>query len=451
MNTKQPRHAKTDDQSGGSPRLSGRTFWLGCAWLILSIAAALILAGKHLEIIQAPGCGTGGGWEQAVASVWAKIPLIGWPVSFLGLAYFVALTWAWTSARRAGGLPKRTKFLVRLGAVLSVMFAAAMIGGGYLCWSCLAVHFGNLGFLVTMELAPVGAASTRRSLAWVTGAFVAVTVVEIGALTFVDRAVSQQQAQSTQRIIDTPQDERLTGFTGRYLLGAVAAPIRMVVISDYQCPDCRKIEFELTEIMSQRDDVSLSAKHFPFCTDCNRHLPRNMHTNACWAARAAEAAGILRGNDGFWQMHRWLFDRQGSFTNEHFRDELIGMGYDPHEFKTVMEGPETLKLVQADIEETMALGIFQTPMIFINGVEMKGWQRPGALAQAVQAVAASNPPTATAVNDQPATAQQKYLADWRDGRKYTIPTRRFERMDRGRRRSRRHDYTMGRLPGAQHG
>ena len=272
--------------------MSGRTFWLGCAWLILSIVAALILAGKHLEVIQAPGCGTGGGCEQAAASVWAKVPLINWPVSFLGLAYFVALAWAWTAARRNGGLPKRAKHLVRFGAALSVMFVAAMIGGGYVCWYCLAVHIGNLGFLVTMELAPTGAAATRRSLAWAGGAFLAVTVIEMGALAIVDRGVSQQQAQSTQRIIDTPDDERLAGFTGRYLHGAAVAPIRIVIISDYQCPDCRNIEYELKTILSQRSDVSLSAKHFPFCKDCNRHSTRNMHPNACKAALAAEAAGM---------------------------------------------------------------------------------------------------------------------------------------------------------------
>ncbi len=421
MNAKKPKHAKTNDQGGDPPGLSGRTFWLGCAWLILSIAAALILAGKHLELIQAPGCGTGGGCEQAAASIWAKVPLINWPVSFLGLAYFVALTCAWTAARRSDGLSKRTKYLVRLGAALSVMFVAAMIAGGYLCWYCLAVHIGNLGFLTTMELAPRGAAATRRNLAWVGGTFTVVTVFEIGALAFVDRGLQEQQAQSTQRIIDTPEEERLTGFTGRYLLGAVAAPIRMVVISDYQCPECRQIELELNGIMSQRDDVSLSSKHFPFCTDCNRHTPRNMHPNACWAARAAEAAGILHGNDGFWQMHRWLFDRKGSFTNTEFRERMIELGYDRAEFKAIMEGPETLKLVLADIEETMTLGIHQTPMIFINGVEMKGWQMRGALTRAVAAVAASNPPTATAAKDRPVSAPQKYVADWREQPSNTIP------------------------------
>ena len=414
-------HPRKDGQTGSTPRLSGRTFWLGHGWLILSIAAALVLAGKHLDILQAPGCGPGGGCAEAAASVWATVPLIDWPVSFLGLAYFVALLWAWTAARRGGGLSKRTKYLVRLGAALSVMFVAAMIGGGYICWYCLAVHIGNLGFVATMELAPTGAAASRRSLAWIGGAFAAVTVVELGALALVGRAIQQQQAESTQRIIDAPDEERLPAFTGRYRLGPEAAPIRIVVISDYQCPDCRKIEFELKGILSRRDDVSLSAKQFPFCTACNRHAPRNMHPNACWAARAAEAAGILHGNDGFWQMHRWLFDHKGSFTDSELPSQLVQFGYDPAEFKSVMEGAETLDLVQGDIEEGMALGLFQTPMIFINGVQLMGWQVPGTLSQAVAAVAASNPPTATAIADRPMSALQKYLADWRDEKTRTMP------------------------------
>ena len=421
MNAQQRNHPRKDGRTGSTPRLSGRTFWLGHGWLILSIAAALVLAGKHLDILQAPGCGPGGGCAQAAASVWATVPLIDWPVSFLGLAYFVALLWAWTAARRGGGLPKRTKYLVRLGAVLSVMFVAAMIGGGYICWYCLAVHIGNLGFVTTIELAPTGAAATRRSLAWVGGAFAAVTVVEVVVLVLVGRVIQQQQAESTQRIIDAPDEERLSAFTGRYRLGPETAPIRIVVISDYQCPDCQNIEFELRGILSRRDDVSLSAKQFPFCTDCNPHATRNMHPNACWAARAAEAAGILHGNEGFWQMHRWLFDHQGSFTDSELRSELVQFGYDPAEFKSVMEGAKTLDLVQGDIDQAIALGLFQTPMIFINGVELKGWQAPGTLSRAVAAVAASKPPMATATADRPMSAPAKYVADWRDEKTRTMP------------------------------
>ena len=63
MNAQQRNHRNKDGRTGNTPKLSGRTFWLGHGWLILSIAATLVLAGKHLDILQATGCGPGGGWE----------------------------------------------------------------------------------------------------------------------------------------------------------------------------------------------------------------------------------------------------------------------------------------------------------------------------------------------------------------------------------------------------
>ena len=36
----------------------------------------------------------------------------------------------------------------------------------------------------------------------------------------------------------------------------------------------------------ERDDVSVSAKHFPFSNKCNASMNQDMHPNACMAARA---------------------------------------------------------------------------------------------------------------------------------------------------------------------
>src|SRR6185295_4441596 len=80
-----------------------------------------------------------------------------------------------------------------------------------------------------------------------------------------------------------------TLFTGRYRMGPEVAPIRVVMFTGYQCPDCRKMEPQVEELLKTRKDVSISIKHFPFCPDCNRHTPM-MQPNGCWAARAAEAA-----------------------------------------------------------------------------------------------------------------------------------------------------------------
>jgi protein-disulfide isomerase len=395
-------------------RRSARLFWIGLACLLLAVASSLVLAGKHLQVLEAPGCGDGSPCDQAAASVWGSVPLVGWPTSFAGLAWFTALVPAWIALRRRAAVPRALRNLVRLGAAASAGFMVVMVVGGYICPYCIAVHVGNFGFLAVLEATPAATAGTPRALGWAAAAFVAVTAVELGLQAAVTEEIEQQLSESTQRIIDTAQDPNREPFTGRYRLGPADAPIRLVIFTDYQCPDCRLIERQVQEILSRRDDVSFSVKHNPICTACNPHTTRNMHPNACWAARAAETAGILRGNDGFWQMHEWLFERRGGFTDAEIVTGLRELGYDPRPFLRTMQGAETLRLVQADLEEAWELGIHQTPMIFINGVELKGWLAPQAVIRAVESLAATNPPPGTARQDQPPSAAEKFVAEWRE-------------------------------------
>ena len=139
-----------------------------------------------------------------------------------------------------------------------------------------------------------------------------------------------QLAESLAAVVEAASEKHpdgpSSGFVDDDYQGPFEASIRIVFFSDYQCPDCRRVEAEIRALVSERDDISLSAKHFPLCTDCNRHITKSPHPNACWAARAAEAAGILRGNEGFWQMHYWLFDRSGSFTGAELQAGLSEIG-----------------------------------------------------------------------------------------------------------------------------
>jgi protein-disulfide isomerase len=406
-----------------TPRMQARHFWLGLGCLLVSVVTATVLAGRQLDVLAVPGCGEGSACDQAAASVWGKVPLLNWPVSFAGLAYFAALLAAWIAVRFCGAVPRALRNLVRLGACLSAMFMVVMIVGGYACPWCIAVHVGNFGFLFVLEFAPVAGRGAPRALGWATAAFVAASGVELAAQATVKQELKQQLDDSMRQITEgSPQQQAGEPFTGRHLTGPANAAIRMVIISDYQCPDCKLIESQARAVLAEHDNVSMSAKHFPFCTDCNPYATKDLHPNACWAARAAEAAGILRGNDGFWEMHRWLFDRGGWFKDHHIRHALGEFGYDARTFLATMQSEETLRLVQADIEEAKELGLFRTPMIFINGVELKGWVAvPDALVKAVRRLAATNPPPGDASQDRPPTAFEKYVADWRDEEPKTIP------------------------------
>jgi len=406
--------------------LPARLFWPGLICLLLAVAASVVLVGQHLDVLKAPGCGDGSPCDQAAASVWGKVPLVGWPVSFAGLAYFAALTLVWIAIRRAGVVPGMFRNLVRVGMAFSVMFMVVMIFGGYACPYCIAIHLGNFGFLAILELAPIAATGTRQALAYGAAGFIMVTGIELSVQAAVKGQVEQQFVESTQEIIEASTDEMPADpdrepFTGRYLVGPTNAAIRLVIFSDFQCPDCKIIEGQVRDVLARYDNLSFSMKNFPFCTDCNPYATRNLHPNACWAARAAEAAGILRGNDGYTQMHRWLFDRGASFTDAQIKAALGQFGYDVDEFIGVMMGDETLRRVQADADEAQSLGIFRTPMIFINGVELKGWMSANALSRAVDALAATNPPPGSASQDRPPPAFQKQLEDWLVQPRRTLP------------------------------
>jgi protein-disulfide isomerase len=414
------------DNDETSAPLPARLFWPGLLCLLLAVAASVVLAGKHLDILRAPGCGDGSPCDQAAASVWGKVPLLGWPVSFVGLAYFAALTTVWIVLRSAGAVPGWFRNLVRVGVVFSVMFMAVMVLGGYTCPYCIAVHLGNFGFLAMLELSPIAATATRRVLAFGAAGFIMVTGIELSLQAAVKGEARQQLVESTQEIIeaatdDAPIDPDRPPFTGRYRFGPDNAPIRLVIFSDFQCPDCKIIEDQVRKLLARYDTVSFSMKNFPFCADCNPHVTRTLHRNACWAARAAETAGILRGTEGYAQMHRWLFDRGGSFTDAEIKAALPQLGYDVNEFLGVMQGAETLRRVQADAEEAHSLGIFRTPMIFINGVELKGWMTANALIKAVDALAATNPPAGSARQDRPPSAFEKYFQDWLEQAPRTLP------------------------------
>lgn len=223
---------------------------------------------------------------------------------------------------------------------------------------------------------------------------------------------------------ETGSDRPWTGgFTGRWRRGPEKASIRIVMLFDYQCIDCQRIETtQMKQIMQQRNDVSLSVKHFPMCADCNPGFAtRNLHPNACWAARAAEAAGILYGNEGFWKMHDWLFERKGAFTDHELSEGLAALGFERPKFIQVMKSEETLQRVTSDINEGMWLGLYYTPMIFINGVELKGVFAHNAVTRAVESLAMQNLPPMTCDQDQPPPAMEKVLADWREGPPRMVP------------------------------
>ena len=194
---------------------------------------------------------------------------------------------------------------------------------------------------------------------------------------------------------------RSTPLQGRWRLGPEDAPIRLVMFTDPQCPDCKRVHGELETILESRDDISVEVKFFLFCKDCNERAAQqnlNLHPNACWGATVAELAGEYGGPEAFHRMLGWLFSVDGKFTSPAALQpgfaEAGVTAYASDIVQAISTGalpPDKKMLFEADAREGVDLGLYYTPMAFLNGQEVKDVLRPGALRRAVDAVSATGP------------------------------------------------------------
>jgi len=310
---------------------------------------------------------------------------------------------------------------------VSVFFLVIAAGERLWCVYCIGAHLANLVAWVCAErLAGRARAGTVRAAPAMIS-FTICAVVVGGALAATDALTRRHAAARAERDLaessarlSVPRgaEQRAEGSAGRYRRGADGARVRVVVFTDYQCPDCRVMDAQVESLLAARPDVSVSVRHFPFCTECNPRAERNLHTNACRAARAAEAAGALAGAEGFWRMHRWLFGRSGEFSDAQLRLALGPMGFDAERFMAEMNSERALGAIRSDIDEAFGVGLGATPMVFINGVELRGWNAPEALRRAAEAAASAPGDTPS---DVPPGALDKLVADWLAQPKSNIP------------------------------
>jgi len=440
------------------------SFVVGVAALFAAAAACLMLSLDHLGAFDLPGCGPGSACAAAAASVWGRVPLVNWPLAYLGFAWFDAMLVVWILS--GGPMSLVGRVAVRMSALVSCMLLIVIVVEQHFCWYCIAAHFANLVFWTCSEIASRAGASRqvrpvanqnrgreeavrrpegRGVPALLAGAalFVVTTLVLVGVDRSVqaraaERAEGQLAASTAEMVRRSAQTQPVAAhgtavtagsseattmrpLVGRYRWGPEVAPIRIVAFLDYQCRDCKRIELEFRDLVHRRTDLSLSIKHFPMDSECNPHVPTRMHPNACWCARIAEAAGLLYGDQGFRAIHDWMVDRQGTFYAADVAQAVRDFGFVPEDYARALASDEVRERIVADINEAMALGLFFTPMIFINGVELKGWNAPLAVTRAVEAVAATNPPAAGPERDIPPPAGEKYVADWRDAPARPMP------------------------------
>jgi len=320
------------------------------------------------------------------------VPMAGW-----ALVYFTVLAGLLCLARFLKGAftaeALLAGWLVTLAGVAAglVPALAALLGRGSLCPLCLVVLAINLMLLFTVHKASARSVGEQfqllgialdwllRSraesslLRWKLLGFASVALA--GLVTYqwiyVQSALRRQYeaaSPSPAQIIAAyraaprlavPVDE------GDPHLGALDAPVQLVVFASFQCPACRSFAPTLSRMRETFGDRLLVAfKHYPLSAGCNPRLTVDQQPGACDVAWAAEAA---HRQGRFWQFHDAIFGAPNGADEAVITGMARELELDLDRFATDRRSESAIDRVAENIELGNRLQIPGTPAVFLDG------------------------------------------------------------------------------------
>jgi protein-disulfide isomerase len=153
--------------------------------------------------------------------------------------------------------------------------------------------------------------------------------------------------------------------------GDGAAPVWLVVASDFQCPYCQTWHAE-TYATLVRDYVRPGKIRIAYL-----NYPLNIHKNAWPAAEAALCASV---QGMFWEMHDAIFATQSRWNAMPNPLPLFDslavnkFSLNADQWRSCMSTHATAALVQADFERLRAAGVESTPSFFVGDRGISGAQ-----------------------------------------------------------------------------
>ncbi|TFG62480.1 MAG: hypothetical protein E4H28_07605, partial [Gemmatimonadales bacterium] len=169
---------------------------------------------------------------------------------------------------------------------------------------------------------------------------------------------------SAQQAAVVPADQTavLEAADAARSMGAVDAPIRIVEISDFECPFCAQFYNETFRAVDSLYIKSGIARYLWIS------FPNSNHPRAWPAIEAAFCAG---GAGKFWEMHDVLFERQDEWLAEEDLNALLiqyaaGIGIDEASFGECLRNDVTSPLQVSDYDAALRSGITSTPFFVVG-------------------------------------------------------------------------------------
>ena len=155
-----------------------------------------------------------------------------------------------------------------------------------------------------------------------------------------------------------------------------AQPVSMVVFSDFECPYSAQLFFELEKLQAKYPKFHIIYKQSPL----------SIHPDSPLAHRAALAAGRQGRFDAMAELLYANQKPQDVASLTAFAHQLhldVGRFHD-------LDSSSVAAELDADMEESSAFAIEQTPTLFINGKTLVGYQSEQTLAGLIDTAAAQN-------------------------------------------------------------
>ena len=186
-----------------------------------------------------------------------------------------------------------------------------------------------------------------------------IIVAAVGLLTIASGAMLYRSKRPSAVTVPKSDTAGAHSTESAHVLGSPDAPVTLEEFGDFQCPPCGALSNPINQ---------LEHDYRPRLRVIFRHLPLSNHAHAQQAAIAAEAAG-MQGR--FWQMHDLLYREQAIWSKATDVATLFNsyaglLGLNIEQFKKDIASDRTKERVASDQRKAAALGVQNTPTIFLN-------------------------------------------------------------------------------------
>jgi NhaA family Na+:H+ antiporter len=186
-----------------------------------------------------------------------------------------------------------------------------------------------------------------------------IIVVVVGLATIATGTILYRTKRPTVLTISKELAPKKNDAESIHIRGRADAPVTLEEFGDFQCPPCGNLAGPIKQLEHDFD---------PHLRVIFHHFPLINHQHARAAAFAAEAAGV-QGH--FWEMHDLLYREQAVWSKATDVQPLLNsyagiLGLNVDQFKKDMESDSVKARVDLDQKRGTALGVQNTPTIFLN-------------------------------------------------------------------------------------